>query len=77
MGMKHFMQPRNTIMRELYCPTVYGVDSSVSSLDSVRMRLVNKEEEEGEMIVQKVGNDALEINGQTFTFDSVADIDST
>ncbi|KAJ0097308.1 hypothetical protein Patl1_27391 [Pistacia atlantica] len=41
------------------------------------MRLVNKEEEEGEMIVQKVGNDALEINGQTFTFDSVADIDST
>ncbi|KAJ0040872.1 hypothetical protein Pint_26706 [Pistacia integerrima] len=50
--------------------TVYGVDSSVSSLDSVRMRPVNKEEEEGEMIVQKVGNDALEINGQTFTFDS-------
>ncbi|KAJ0079124.1 hypothetical protein Patl1_23625 [Pistacia atlantica] len=41
------------------------------------MRPVNKEEEEGEMIVQKVGNDALKINGETFTFDSVADIDST
>ncbi|KAJ0015026.1 hypothetical protein Pint_20842 [Pistacia integerrima] len=38
---------------------------------------VNKEEEQGEMIVQKVGNDSLKINGQTFTFDSVADIDST
>ncbi|KAJ0097304.1 hypothetical protein Patl1_27396 [Pistacia atlantica] len=35
------------------------------------MRPVNKEEEEGEMIVQKVGNDALEINGETFTFDSL------
>lgn len=41
------------------------------------MRPLNKEEEEGEMIVQKVGNDALTINGQMFTFDSVADIDST
>ncbi|KAJ0105516.1 hypothetical protein Patl1_18626 [Pistacia atlantica] len=43
----------------------------------VRMRPINKEEEEGEMIVLKVGNDALKINGHTFTFDSVADIDST
>ncbi|KAJ0095369.1 hypothetical protein Patl1_15761 [Pistacia atlantica] len=29
------------------------------------------------MIVHKVGNDALKINGQTFTFDLVVDIDST
>ncbi|XP_031263559.1 kinesin-like protein KIN-12B isoform X2 [Pistacia vera] len=50
-------------------------DSGVQVI--VRMRLVNKEQKEGEMIVQNVGNDTLEINGQTFTFDSVAEIDST
>ncbi|KAJ0048155.1 hypothetical protein Pint_16000 [Pistacia integerrima] len=94
--MKHFMQPRNTILRneESTAPSspnplkrklatdtlpenvMVGVpDSGVQVI--VRMRPINKEEEEGEMIVLKVGNDALKINGHTFTFDSVADIDST
>lgn len=41
------------------------------------MRPLNKEEYEGEMIVQKVANDSLSINGQTFTFDSVADMEAT
>lgn len=38
----------------------------------MRMRPLSKEEE-GEMIVQKVSNDSLTIDGQSFTFDSVAD----
>lgn len=41
------------------------------------MRPPNKEEEEGELIVQKVSSDSLSILGNTFTFDSVADTDST
>lgn len=41
------------------------------------MRPLNKDEEDGEMIAQKVANDSVSINGQTFTFDSVADMEST
>ena len=42
----------------------------------VRMRPLNRDEEEGEMIVQKISNDSLSIAGQTFTFDSIADFNS-
>ncbi|KAL9237860.1 hypothetical protein vseg_012358 [Gypsophila vaccaria] len=57
-------------------------DASPSSLDTgvrvvVRMRPLKKDEEDGEMIVQKMSNDSLSINGYTFTYDSVADTDST
>lgn len=41
------------------------------------MRPPNKNEEEGDMIVQKISGDSLSIHGQTFTFDSVADAEST
>uniref|UniRef100_A0A5B6YNG2 Putative kinesin-like protein KIN12B n=1 Tax=Davidia involucrata TaxID=16924 RepID=A0A5B6YNG2_DAVIN len=50
-------------------------DSGVKVM--VRMRPPNKDEEEGEMIVQKMSGDSLSILGQTFTFDSVADAEST
>lgn len=43
----------------------------------VRMRPSNKDEGEGETIVQKASSDSLTINGQTFTFDAVADTDAT
>ncbi|XP_024019749.1 kinesin-like protein KIN-12B [Morus notabilis] len=43
----------------------------------VRMRPAHKEKDEEEMIVQKISNDSLTINGQTFTFDSVADTEAT
>lgn len=33
--------------------------------------------EEGDMIVQKISKDSLTISGQTFTFDSIADPEST
>lgn len=41
------------------------------------MRPPIMDEEEGEMIVQKSSADSLSIVGQTFTFDSVADFNST
>ncbi|RVW23792.1 Kinesin-like protein KIN-12B [Vitis vinifera] len=41
------------------------------------MRPPNKDEEEGEVIAQKMSGDSLSILGQTFTFDSVADAEST
>ncbi|KAJ9555477.1 hypothetical protein OSB04_010091 [Centaurea solstitialis] len=43
----------------------------------VRMRPANKNEEEGEFIVQKTSGESLSILGQPFTFDSVADGSST
>ncbi|KAK9159796.1 hypothetical protein Syun_006137 [Stephania yunnanensis] len=52
-----------------------GSDSGVKVI--VRMRPLNKEEEEEEMIVQKLGNDSLSILSHTFTFDSVADPESS
>ncbi|GMI70476.1 hypothetical protein like AT3G23670 [Hibiscus trionum] len=51
---------------------------SDSGVDVVlRMRPPVKEVEEGETIVQKLTSDSLSINGQTFTFDSVASSDAT
>ncbi|CAI9117485.1 OLC1v1018885C1 [Oldenlandia corymbosa var. corymbosa] len=51
-----------------------SADSGVRVI--VRMRPLNRDEEEGEMIVQKVSNDSLSISGHTFTFDSIADFKS-
>ncbi|XP_050371998.1 kinesin-like protein KIN-12B [Argentina anserina] len=50
-------------------------DSGVQVI--VRMRPPRKDKDEGEMMVQKTSSDALSINGQTFTFDSVADTDAS
>lgn len=43
----------------------------------MRMRPPTKDEEEGEVVVQKISNDSLSIAGHTFTFDSIADTQST
>ncbi|KDO52835.1 hypothetical protein CISIN_1g0006992mg, partial [Citrus sinensis] len=74
-------RPPNPLKRKLAMESfpenlVPGVsDSGVKVI--VRMRPLNKEENEGEMIVQKVADDSLSINGHTFTFDSVADMEAT
>ncbi|KAJ9187052.1 hypothetical protein P3X46_002548 [Hevea brasiliensis] len=80
--MKNPLPPRppssNPLKRKLSMETVPEnalPDSGVKVI--VRMRPLNKDEEEGEMIVQKVSDDSLSINGQTLTFDSVADTQST
>ncbi|XWS35217.1 hypothetical protein CRYUN_Cryun21dG0107100 [Craigia yunnanensis] len=71
----------NPLKRKLYTETlpenaVSGFsDSGVKVI--VRMRPPIKEEEEGDTIVQKITDDSLNINGQTFTFDSVANTDAT
>lgn len=41
------------------------------------MRPPHKDRDEGDLIVQKISGDSLLINGQTFTFDSVADVEAT
>ncbi|KAM7486192.1 hypothetical protein LguiA_002201 [Lonicera macranthoides] len=73
--------PSNPLKRKLNMETVpeNGLPSSSDSGVKVivRMRPPNKYEEEGDMIVQKVSGDSLSIHGQTFTFDSVADAEST
>ncbi|MED6187824.1 TRAFAC class myosin-kinesin ATPase superfamily, partial [Stylosanthes scabra] len=43
----------------------------------VRMRPLCKDKDEEEPIVQKISDDSVSINGQTFTFDSVADMEAT
>ncbi|KAJ8774343.1 hypothetical protein K2173_011592 [Erythroxylum novogranatense] len=79
--MKSPLPPRpplsNPLKRKLSAETVdNGVsDSGVKVV--VRMRPLNKDEDEGEMIVQKNSNDSLIINGHSFTFDAVADTDAT
>ncbi|XVF28968.1 hypothetical protein REPUB_Repub15cG0079200 [Reevesia pubescens] len=71
----------NPLKRKLYSETL--PDNAVSGISDsgvkvvVRMRPPIKEEEEGETIVQKITSDSLSINGQTFTFDSVANTDAT
>lgn len=42
----------------------------------MRVRPPNKEEEDGGTGIQKVTEDSLTISGQTFTFDSIADVHS-
>ncbi|KVH90919.1 hypothetical protein Ccrd_007036 [Cynara cardunculus var. scolymus] len=73
--------PSNPLKRKLSndFPLENGVagssDTGVKVI--VRMRPANKNEEEGEMIVQKTSGESLSIVGQPFTFDSVADGAST
>lgn len=43
----------------------------------VRMRPARTDKEEEDTIVQKLSTDSLAINGQTFTFDSVADTEAS
>ncbi|KAJ1381849.1 P-loop containing nucleoside triphosphate hydrolase [Sesbania bispinosa] len=50
-------------------------DSGVKVI--VRMRPLCQDKDEGDPIVQKLSSDSLSINGQTFTFDSVADMEAT
>ncbi|XP_010527428.1 PREDICTED: kinesin-like protein KIN-12B [Tarenaya hassleriana] len=72
--------PANPLKRKL--STEVGSENAIPGLlDSgvkviVRMKPPSKGEEE-EMIVQKISNDSLTINGHTFTFDSVADPETT
>lgn len=71
----------NPLKRKLSMETIQE-NSAVASSDSgvkviVRMRPPNKDEDDGEVIVQKTSNDSLSIIGQAFTFDSVADTEST
>ncbi|KAB1213491.1 Kinesin-like protein KIN12B [Morella rubra] len=71
----------NPLKRKLSMETVPensvpGVsDSGVKVI--IRMRPPHEGREEGEDIVQKLSTDSLSINGQTFTFDSVADTEAT
>lgn len=41
------------------------------------MRPQNQDEEQGDMILQKISADSVTINGQAFTFDAVADMEAT
>ncbi|XP_050237294.1 kinesin-like protein KIN-12B [Mercurialis annua] len=68
----------NTLKRKLCIDAVPEnavLDSGVKVI--VRMRPLNKDEEEAEMMLQKLSDDSLSVNGQTFTFDSVTDTQST
>ncbi|XP_058103124.1 kinesin-like protein KIN-12B [Magnolia sinica] len=73
--------PPNPLKRKLSAETAID-NGALASADSgvqviVRMRPSNKEEEEGEQIVQKISTNSLSILDHVFTFDSVADTDST
>ncbi|XP_047322469.1 kinesin-like protein KIN-12B [Impatiens glandulifera] len=81
---KSLLPPRppssNPLKRKHSGEVIY--DNGLPSSDSgvkviVRVRPPTKDEQEGEMIVQKLSNDTLSIQGQTFTFDSIADSDAT
>ncbi|CAH8362950.1 unnamed protein product [Eruca vesicaria subsp. sativa] len=79
--LKYPLPPRppssNPLKRKLIAETASenGVsDSGVKVI--VRVKPPSKGEEE-EMIVKKISSDALTINEQTFTFDSIADPEST
>ncbi|CAA0833219.1 Kinesin-like protein KIN12B [Striga hermonthica] len=77
------LPPRPPLKRKLSVESA-GADNcgaAANSLDSgvkviVRVRPPNKEEEDGANVVQKITEDSLTISGQTFTFDSIADIRS-
>ncbi|KAG6664010.1 kinesin-like protein KIN-12B [Carya illinoinensis] len=67
---------RKLIMETVPENSVPGAsDSGVKVI--VRMRPPHKDRDEGDVIVQKTSSESLSINGQTFTFDSVADIEAT
>ncbi|XP_060180872.1 kinesin-like protein KIN-12B isoform X1 [Lycium barbarum] len=72
----------NPLKRKLTVESVASENAPVVAADSgvkviVRMRPPTKDEEEGEIVAQKVSNDSLSIAGHSFTFDSIADVQST
>ncbi|XP_043722415.1 kinesin-like protein KIN-12B isoform X2 [Telopea speciosissima] len=71
----------NPLKRKLSMETIPENGVPGTSLSGVqvivRVRPPNKEEEEGELVVQKVSSDSLSILGHNFTFDSVADTGAT
>ncbi|GMY32137.1 kinesin-like protein KIN-12B [Fagus crenata] len=67
---------RKLIMETVPENSVPGAsDSGVQVI--VRMRPPHTDRDEGDLIVQKTSTDSLSINGHTFTFDSVADVEAT
>ncbi|XP_010673319.2 kinesin-like protein KIN-12B [Beta vulgaris subsp. vulgaris] len=73
---------KRKLSNDVVSDILVGGSSSSSSLDSgvrvvVRMRPLNKDEQDGDLIVNKVSNDSLTINEHKFTFDSVADMEAT
>ncbi|KAL2530140.1 Kinesin-like protein KIN12B [Forsythia ovata] len=83
--MKSPLPPRPTLKRKLSVEPAVGLENSAGPANPsdsgvkviVRIRPPNKVEEDGATVVQKISNESLSIAGQTFTFDSVADIEST
>ncbi|CAL5186967.1 unnamed protein product [Lathyrus oleraceus] len=72
----------NPLKRKLALDTIAAENSLPTTTDSgvkviVRMRPLRKDKDEGDPIVQKISGDSLSINGRTFTFDSVADVEAT
>ncbi|KAI4317414.1 hypothetical protein L6164_025283 [Bauhinia variegata] len=72
----------NPLKRKLNMEAVTADNSVPGISDSgvkvvVRMRPLCPDKDEGDPIVQKISSDSLSINGQTFTFDSVADTEAT
>ncbi|XP_022979663.1 kinesin-like protein KIN-12B isoform X1 [Cucurbita maxima] len=71
----------NPLKRKLSMETV--PENSIPGLSDsgvkvvVRMRPPCKDRDEGDNVVQKASEDSLSINGQTFTFDAVADTEAT
>ncbi|KAL8088799.1 hypothetical protein AgCh_038545 [Apium graveolens] len=74
--------PPNLLKRKINVDAVVDAGLRNASSDSgvkviVRMRPLNKDDGDGELIVQKKSGDSLSVAGHTFTFDSVADFTST
>ncbi|KAL8481040.1 hypothetical protein ACS0TY_026994 [Phlomoides rotata] len=81
--MRSPLPPRPPLKRKLSVESVASENCAAAgnTLDSgvkviVRVRPPNKEEEDGGNGIQKVTEDSLTISGQTFTFDSIADVHS-
>ncbi|XP_057430385.1 kinesin-like protein KIN-12B isoform X2 [Lotus japonicus] len=76
--------PSNPLKRKLSADnTTTLTDNNAAVLSDsgvkvvVRMRPLCKDKDEGDPIVEKISTDSLSFNGQTFTFDSVADMEAT
>ncbi|RHN42518.1 putative plus-end-directed kinesin ATPase [Medicago truncatula] len=65
----------NPLKRKLDDTLTTSSDSGVKVI--VRMKPVRSENDEADSIVKKVSSNSLSINGQDFTFDSIAHIDAT
>ncbi|XP_073275294.1 kinesin-like protein KIN-12B [Primulina huaijiensis] len=82
--LKSPLPPRPPLKRKLTVEPAAALENGVVPVNSsdsgvkviVRVRPPSKDEEEGQHVVQKIAYDSLSIAGQTFTFDSIADIES-